>query len=616
MTRLHYDFQNGSINTNIANASQGQSQTITGFFATAPGFATLAAPDYFVLVVDNEIMWATAYTAGSLDVTVTRGQEGTTAAIHNLGALWQHGPTALDTVDASAGDISPLTFGDSNAPGQVGIAADAGHIHAMPALDSLASDIAALSFGDTSSPGATGKAADAGHIHAMPSLDATATDIQPISSTLAAGATGKAADAGHIHTLGSVVATKANLPADVAYTDAVQTFTGNQTGHWIDVGAWQVNLVGEGADPSGATDSTAAINNAITGGSALYVLPAGNYTVSGTIQFNANGIHLLGAGRQATYINTNNKTFNVFQVGASAQQNLCELGNLTINNTGSVGGTAISVLQAYLLRVHDLYLTGQYNGIAVGNGTGTGGAIKCYFDHIDMAYWGASGGTAILLDNQNGGDVWFSYISDNEGYNSYRTAYFVDIMSGGGSSWYEVGTQEAGTGWLISPGTSRTIGPAHFFTRCGADTTANQGLYIGGSPSGLFFDGCWFSTEASATGWNVQIAGGSNISLNDTRMMNSSHCGILLQASGGDIHINKSYVTGCAENGIEIAGGVTDFSLTNNYVHNNTGWGIIFDSGATDYFLATWNTSRANTGGNWSNGATGTHTTVGNNQYF
>lgn len=67
-----------------------------------------------------------------------------------------------------------------------------------------------------------------------------------------------------------------------------------------------VNVVEAGADPTGAADSTAAINQAIrrvheAGGGTVH-LPAGSYKVSAPFIELLGGVHLQGAGRESTVI--------------------------------------------------------------------------------------------------------------------------------------------------------------------------------------------------------------------------------------------------------------------------------------------------------------------------
>jgi hypothetical protein len=104
VSRLRVNNQGGVTGASLSSSSSGTSQAITGLFAVAPAFATIVAPDYYVVIFEPntanyEITYLTAYTAASLDGTVTRGQEGTGAPAHPFGTsgvAWQHGPTAQD----------------------------------------------------------------------------------------------------------------------------------------------------------------------------------------------------------------------------------------------------------------------------------------------------------------------------------------------------------------------------------------------------------------------------------------------------------------------------------------------------------------------------------------
>lgn len=94
--------------------SDGQSGTITdsplGSGATtinSAGFANLPVvtpgTDHLVIVLDPaelagelEIVHVTTHTASATSVTVSRGQEGSSARSHNSGTIWRHGPVVSD----------------------------------------------------------------------------------------------------------------------------------------------------------------------------------------------------------------------------------------------------------------------------------------------------------------------------------------------------------------------------------------------------------------------------------------------------------------------------------------------------------------------------------------
>jgi hypothetical protein len=115
MARLRSNFQNGFLGTGLTSVAQGTVQAVTGLFAVAPTFATIVPPDIVVLVIEpttagqQEIVYLEAYTEGSLDGTIVRGQEGTLAPAHGAGKAWGHDPTALDYAalvgSALSGDV-------------------------------------------------------------------------------------------------------------------------------------------------------------------------------------------------------------------------------------------------------------------------------------------------------------------------------------------------------------------------------------------------------------------------------------------------------------------------------------------------------------------------------
>lgn len=91
MKKYHrFPLQNGTLGAQLTAGGT----TIT--FASAPTFTTLAADERIRLIIENEVLYLTAYTAGATTGTVLRGQEGTTDATHVITTPWLHGPTIYD----------------------------------------------------------------------------------------------------------------------------------------------------------------------------------------------------------------------------------------------------------------------------------------------------------------------------------------------------------------------------------------------------------------------------------------------------------------------------------------------------------------------------------------
>lgn len=97
MARLRSNFKSGTLSASII---AGTTTLSSAAFATLP---VVASPDVLAIVLDPdagagapEIVFVTAHTASATTVTVTRGQESTTARAHASGVAWRHAATAAD----------------------------------------------------------------------------------------------------------------------------------------------------------------------------------------------------------------------------------------------------------------------------------------------------------------------------------------------------------------------------------------------------------------------------------------------------------------------------------------------------------------------------------------
>lgn len=129
MARLLYDNQTGTLGASLSASTSGTSQTITGLFASAPGFATLNGTDYIPLTICDspgvvagtpgtnfERVWLTAYTAGSKDGTILRGQEGTSAPAHSSTSLWDVAAASQDVIGpVGSGPVQDVTVTNTSA---------------------------------------------------------------------------------------------------------------------------------------------------------------------------------------------------------------------------------------------------------------------------------------------------------------------------------------------------------------------------------------------------------------------------------------------------------------------------------------------------------------------
>ena len=255
-----------------------------------PSVSPTATPPTWFRIVDPEVpdeVILVTHTVGAT-WTVTRGAEGTAPALHAPGftvygvvtaaalrAFLQSPLTTLgDTVYEDA-TLTPVRLpGNTAATRKFLRQTGTGTVSAVPAWDTIiAGDLPAATSGAEGVVQLTG---DLGGTAASPQVVGT-----HLSSALpvAQGGTGLTANGarGQVLSAGASAPVWASAPVD-----------------WLNV------VTGYGADPTGAADSTTAIQAALTAGGTVY-LPKGTYKTTATLYMGAN-TWLMGAGWQQTVI--------------------------------------------------------------------------------------------------------------------------------------------------------------------------------------------------------------------------------------------------------------------------------------------------------------------------
>lgn len=116
MARLRYDLLETTLGASLTDSAT--SVTFSTKLTAADGdIPTVASPDYLPLVIGDEIVYLTAYTAEATTGTISRGEEGTTAAAHDSGVAVQNNPTVDDfdklDIEDQAGTTYTVTQSDS-----------------------------------------------------------------------------------------------------------------------------------------------------------------------------------------------------------------------------------------------------------------------------------------------------------------------------------------------------------------------------------------------------------------------------------------------------------------------------------------------------------------------
>lgn len=115
MAELYRKRYNGVDGVTLAGGGLTNSATSITFSAAlqsmGANIATLATDEYLPLVIENEIVYLTAYTAAATTGTISRGKEGTTGAAHSAGVDVIHGLTVAD-IESKAPEVIGVALSD------------------------------------------------------------------------------------------------------------------------------------------------------------------------------------------------------------------------------------------------------------------------------------------------------------------------------------------------------------------------------------------------------------------------------------------------------------------------------------------------------------------------
>jgi hypothetical protein len=201
------------------------------------------------------------------------------------------------------------------------------------------------------------------------------------------------------------------------------------------------NVLDYGADPTGATDSTAAFNAAKATGNRVFV-PEGTYAVA-NILMDQDGQSFVGAGRDITILTTQGTNCG-FQINGR----MCEISNMTMiaantadcirlgtRGTAPLANDSVFPQQATF---QNMRFVGALNGIFA-YGTNKGRFITCFFEAcVYGVHFAPVGSPAGLNGNCNGntftgcdafGCVTSMYLEPNLDGGNASSDNFIDFVS-------------------------------------------------------------------------------------------------------------------------------------------------------------------------------------------
>ena len=318
------------------------------------------------------------------------------------------------------------------------------------------------------------------------------------------------------------------------------------------------NVVDFGADPSGANDSTSAINAAISAmpenGSTLY-FPAGTYLVSS--QITLKGGRYLGAGPYTTVIKTMSTTDGIFNDGGNF--------GITIDgftftaNAQNTAGTFIT-LSGSQCNLINFRMALYFNGISHSGSTSI--IINGYMEGATET---SSGNIGVVL---TGLDILVEDVVIDCGSNSTRAWAAIQIGGpGGGVFLSHCDFLNHQIGLLINESVNPEI-LAPYCDNCYFDSNTSNAVNFspGGASRVIFahFNACWFATTG---GFGVVFSPGSTAHVNGVTF---SGCHFVNNSSHA-LLLNSTNVSNIVVDGCFFCNGQTITNVAGIYVQNNVG---------------------------------------------
>jgi hypothetical protein len=369
--------------------------------------------------------------------------------------------------------------------------------------------------------------------------------------------------------------------------------------------SWQksiaLSIIAFGADPTGAADSTSAINAALTaaanaaGTANCVYVPGGIYKISGELTISASGGCLIGDGPYASVIQTTSAVANIIRVTSAA--NGYYVANLGVQSTAATptAGAGVAIDSGpYAGTIYNVMSTATFYGFNLG-GSGFGTCITCVAVH-------AFSHGFFFTNTMTYGQMQWQMINANASANNGWGYYIFSTVAGqyAAPNFTESQSFDNTGGGVLFDGVSGTRFTDNLFSNFissgdggGGGIVANK---IGGNfritdvfveSAGQFATGRTPQTAAANTGAGVSVTGvaGSagvqspNIILKGIISRGNSDQGIVLTSAGsvvnatlGDIQATTNGKGSTAGNriGVDLANSTTIYQLNNVVSYNDS----------------------------------------------
>ena len=392
-----------------------------------------------------------------------------------------------------------------------------------------------------------------------------------------------------------------------------------------------INVVTDyGADPTGASSSTTAINNAIAAlnsNNGVLYFPKGTYTVSGALTaITASGCMIIGAGRGGTVI-----------ANSSASGNTMTLSNYSITIEDikfaptvarNSGVYELDLSGASWAVVRNIYIAGGDTNKYVNCGLHIYNSSTCWLENINLR--GLSGAYGIYIGGSSGSGTFGCYIKGMVADIGSTTATTWVTLDSYADSLSLVQCALLNGAYGVRMIDSAATGSSYPQFLWGIDLECDHNNYTGISLEagvGVYIGTSWIGSCLTGNGIIFTSSFGGDASIVNTRVAGNYQHGILING-GTDINVtscvsaNNSQQTTGTYHDITVASGITRFMIStcrtgviapNTTGASKSGYGIFISTGS-DYFSVTGNLNYGSVYGGVNNGSgTGTNKIVANN---
>ncbi len=393
-------------------------------------------------------------------------------------------------------------------------------------------------------------------------------------------------------------------------TGFLQSGTGAVSRSWTSKNQDIVNARDYGVKCDGVTDDTANLNGILSNFQGVIQLPVGTCLISSQLNISNAGEVLQGSGEASTTLRMTNATQNGIAIGNGITNPTdVAIRYLTIDsNTAKSSGSAIIVQNGHRIYIEHITLGSNMNtGIDF-----EGGSSQYEYTLKDFEI--NSGVNAIVIGASSfAQDIWIQNGEIAGASNSALLLYNV-----GGLYMSDVDSILCGSGVVTYPGAGQQT-DALYFKHVLMDTTVNNAWNIitnGGAVSEVMIDASWASSAGTGlTGASTengfyfnQGSGTINgITISNSIISHDKGAGIQI-ASGTNISINSNQIFANSQigsgvrSGVEVGGGVSKWMLNNNIIgdggffsgSNLQAYGLNIASGSSTNFTVRGNIMTGN----------------------